>query len=99
VPIYYESRISKHSLNAADLPKLDDGKAMIVCMSRRIPFAKAVARASPGAHFLRAKGPAPYQPRATPWEPRRKDHPSLEGATQPPRLNMARPFRAQSEKC
>ncbi len=61
----------------------------------RLPFAKAEAGASPGARFLRAKGPAPYQPRATPWVTRRKDHPSPEGATQPPRPNMARPFRAE----
>ena len=48
--------------------------------------------------FLRAKGPAPYQPRATPWVTRRKDQLSPEGATHPPRLNMARPFRAQWER-
>ena len=45
---------------------------------------------------MRAKGPAPYQPRATPWVTRRKNHPSPEGATQPVRRRpMARPFRAQ----
>ena len=59
-----------------------------------IPFARADAGASPGARFLRAKGPAPYQPRATPWVTRRKDHLSPEGATQTHRPNMARPYRA-----
>ncbi len=54
--------------------------------------------ASPGAYFLRAKSPAPYQPRATPWETRRENHLSPEGATQPPRPNMTRPFRAQWEE-
>ena len=58
------------------------------------PLAKAEAGASPGARFLRAKGPAPYQPRATPWVTRHTQ-PSPEGAAQPPRPNMARPFRAQ----
>lgn len=40
--------------------------------------------------LLRAKGPAPYQPRATPWVIR-PERPSPEGAAQPPRRNMARP--------
>ena len=44
--------------------------------------------------LLRAKGPAPYQPRATPWvnHPKR---PSPEGATQPARRPMSRPYRAK----
>jgi hypothetical protein len=63
----------------------------------RLPLAKAEAGASPGARLLRAKGPAPYQPRATPWVTHRKNLLSPEGATQPPRSNMARPFRAQWE--
>ena len=61
----------------------------------RLPLAKAEAGASPGARCLRAKGPAPYQPRATPRVTRRKDHLSPEGATHPvSRRAMARPFRA-----
>jgi hypothetical protein len=65
----------------------------------RLPMAKAEAGASPGARLLRAKGPAPYQPRATPWVTRRKDHPSPEGATQTARRHrMDRPFRAQWER-
>ena len=47
--------------------------------------------------FLRAKGPAPYQPRATPWVIHRKDNQSPEGATQLPRRSLSRPFRAQSQ--
>lgn len=35
------------------------------CRFPRLLFAKADAGAS--ARILRAKGPAPYQPRATPW--------------------------------
>ena len=51
---------------------------------------------SSGRRLLRAKGPAPYQPRATPWVTRRKDHPSPEGAAQPVRRRpMDRPFRAK----
>jgi hypothetical protein len=47
-------------------------------------------------HLFRAKGPASYQPRATPWVTHRKDSPSPEGATQSVRRRpMARPFRAQ----
>ena len=46
--------------------------------------------------LLRAKGPAPYQPRATPWVIRAQ-LPSPEGAAQPHRPNMARPFRAKWE--
>jgi hypothetical protein len=65
----------------------------------RLPFAKANAEASPGARFLRAKGPAPYQPRATPWVTRRNDYLSPEGATQTDlRRPMDRPFRAQWER-
>jgi hypothetical protein len=46
--------------------------------------------------LLKAKGLAPYQPRATPWETRRKNLPSPEGATHPARRRpMCRPFRAQ----
>ena len=63
-----------------------------------IPLAIADARASPGASFLRAKGPAPYQPRATPWVIRRKNALSPEGATQVPRRAMSRPYRAQWER-
>ena len=63
----------------------------------RLPLAKAEAGASPGARFFRAKGPAPYQPRATPWVTRRNDYLSPEGATHLPRPEMARPFRAQWE--
>ena len=60
----------------------------------RLPFAKA--EASPGTRLLRAKGPAPSQPRATPWVTRCKDHPSSEGATQPVRQRpMSRPYRAK----
>ena len=59
-----------------------------------LPFAKADAGASPSERFLRAKGPAPCQPRATPWVTCRT-RPSPEGATQPHRPNMDRPFRAQ----
>ena len=63
-------------------------------MNDVFPLAKAEAGASPGARFLRAKGPAPYQPRATPRVTRRKDHPSPEGATQPvSRGTMSRPYR------
>ena len=46
------------------------------------------------APYLRAKGPAPYQPRATPWV-NRPQRPSPEGATPPPRPNLARPYRAK----
>ena len=50
---------------------------------------------SSGQRLLRAKGPAPYQPRATPWVTRRKKHLSPKGATQPvPRRAMSRPYRA-----
>jgi len=46
-------------------------------------------------HILRAKGPAPYQPRATPWVTHHKNHRSPEGAFQPDRHRaMDRPFRA-----
>ena len=45
--------------------------------------------------LLRAKGPAPCQPRATPWVTR-PTRPSPEGATQPARTNLARPDRAKS---
>ena len=63
-----------------------------------LPFTKSEARVSLGAHFLRAKGPAPYQPRATPWVTRHT-HLSPEGATQPVRRRpMTRPFRAQWER-
>jgi hypothetical protein len=48
--------------------------------------------------FLRANGPAPNQPRATPWVTRRDKHLSPEGASQPPRPNLARPFRAQWQR-
>jgi hypothetical protein len=62
------------------------------CRFPRLLFAKADAGAS--ARILRAKGPAPYQPRATPWVTRRNDYLSPEGATQPVRRRpMARPFR------
>ena len=61
----------------------------------RLPLAKAEAGASPGARCLRAKGPAPCQPRATPWVTRRKDHLSPEGAFQlVSRGTMSRPYRA-----
>ncbi len=45
----------------------------------RLPLAKADAGASPGERFLRAKGPAPYQPRATPWVNRLSPHISHSG--------------------
>jgi hypothetical protein len=62
------------------------------CRFPRLLFAKADAGAS--ARILRAKGPAPYQPRATPWVTHRKNHPSPEGATQPARHRpMSRPSR------
>ena len=48
---------------------------------------------SPRAPQRRAKGPAPCQPRATPWVTR-PQRPSPEGATQPPRPEMSRPYRA-----
>ena len=52
----------------------------------------------PDARILRAKGPVPNQPRATPWVMRCKNHPSPEGATQPRRRHpMNRPYRAQWE--
>ena len=61
----------------------------------RLPLAKAEAGASPGARCVRAKGPAPYQPRATPCVTRRKDHLSPEGAFQlVSRGTMSRPYRA-----
>ncbi len=49
-----------------------------------------------GAKPRRAKGPAPYQHRTTPWVIRRKNIQSPEGATQLPGPSLARPFRAQS---
>ena len=50
---------------------------------------------SPRAPQRRANGPAPCQPRATPWVTRHT-HLSPEGATQPVcRRPMTRPFRAQ----
>jgi hypothetical protein len=53
----------------------------------------------PCPHFLRAKGPAPYQPRATPWDMRCTNYPSPDGATQSDRRRpMNRPFRAQSKR-
>jgi hypothetical protein len=57
----------------------------------RFPLTKAKARPRPGARFLRAKGPVPYQPKATPWVTR-PTRPSPEGATQPVRRRpMDRP--------
>ena len=65
----------------------------------RLPLAKADAGASPGARFLRANGSAPYQPRATPWVTRRKNHLSPEGETEPVRRRpMAHPFRTRWER-
>ena len=47
----------------------------------------------------RAKGPAPCQPRATPWVTCRT-RPSPEGATQPgSRRAMSRPYRAKGNGC
>ena len=45
--------------------------------------------------LLRAKGPAPCQPRAAPWVTRRDKPVSPEGATQAPRPNLPRPYRAK----
>ena len=65
------------------------------CRFPRLPLAKVDAGANLGARFLRAKGPAPCQPRATPWVIRREYHPSPEGAALPVRRRpMDRPFRA-----
>lgn len=49
----------------------------------------------PHATFLRAKGPAPYQPRAAPWVTGPRNPPSPERATQPPDPPLCRPFRAR----
>ena len=48
--------------------------------------------------LLRANGPAPYQPRATTWVMCRQNRPSPEGAPQPVRRPMDRPFRALWER-
>ncbi len=48
--------------------------------------------------LLKANGLAPYQPGATPRVIRRKNLPSPEGATQPARRPMSRPFRAPSNR-
>ena len=80
VPIYYESRISKLSLNAAELPKLDAEFEVITEGQVNDVFTAA---------GLERQRRGTCQPRATPWDcvivPS-----SPEGAAQP----LSRPFRA-----
>jgi len=45
---------------------------------------------SSGQRLLRAKGPAPYQPRATPWVTRRKKHLSPEATVSESKGNFWR---------
>ena len=76
---------SERRFHRLPLAKADAGASLSACDD---------AQAGPGVRFLRAKGPAPYQPRATPWVTRRKNHLCPEGAAQAPRPQMSRPFRA-----